>query len=638
MVHNSNGLFTGGSTGLGLSRDQPSEPSFPGQPALGSSGEPAQAPAVSRETPSGAQEKPQKQRLPGIPSFQDNPLGAIGVILSQAAAGMRGVAGPVDRAEANAIEQQGLKLRAASVQFRGIEALTEQLSNTPPDSHAAVIARFEDILPGIREFADDTSKQQIERMKAGLEFLKDNTQLQPWISEVTQRENLTLTEVNDLVETTQETLAKIADEKRKAKLDVSTAVEKQMALSKGKVAEDLKIAAGKANIDAKKQKQIQDLLADGEHDAAVKLAESLAVINVQEAQDMFDALSPLRIEEDVEREKQTREGAVARAGEITGETEKARLAEQPRFSAPFFEEGVLVQKNLATNERKKLDEKSDEFSEAYINNAGNRVQLNLTTKREVPAEPVGRTPEDVAANEAAKFGAADARPLDAFSRDIGDFEASTTVGQAREQGFQIPNDEERKRIQVLESGGNQAISLIGSIRKRVQASPEAITAGGAFASTVNQLRAQAQSLADVLGFEVDFAAELGEHAATFKKFGIERDVLKSLVLDLSYVQAISRGQSGRGLSDKDVERFSRMIGTGRADPDVLTAILESLEGRFDTAFRTTVRSITRKRPRSLLPHVREAEVFARRIRSGEDIPDEDYRALSSRAREHLIGR
>jgi len=134
--------------------------------------------------------------------------------------------------------------------------------------------------------------------------------------------------------------------------------------------------------------------------------------------------------------------------------------------------------------------------------------------------------------------------------------------------------------------------------KALEESPNAVTRVGTLASGVGSIKADIKAAANALGINTDegyteggvkYGFETEHFDKTFTDLGITSDVLKSQILDLAYLAAATRGQEGRGLSDKDVEIFAKIIG-GAGSPEARAATLRSF---LDTA----VQGLTSERQR-----------------------------------------
>jgi hypothetical protein len=129
----------------------------------------------------------------------------------------------------------------------------------------------------------------------------------------------------------------------------------------------------------------------------------------------------------------------------------------------------------------------------------------------------------------------------------------------------------------------KAISAIGNAINFVQENPAANTITAGVAAFTNEVKAEINGALSVLGkgkINDPSVLNLGTYDSTFEELGIKSNVLKSKFLDLAYVVAAARGQKGRALSDKDIDRFIRIIGSGSADYKSVVATLTDLQKRL----------------------------------------------------------
>ena len=236
---------------------------------------PAPAPAPAPAKPKSA-----------IPQFSENPLAAIGIILQEVAAGMRGTEGPVAKANKLALTRQATQMRTQAAVLTGLDAATKTIPRLRPDQIQAYVENFPDI-PGtnlkatVQAFADgelegldktiaglkadptavmfmgdvDLSGKSPQEVKALFDQVlafkttltgKVATQaaLAPGVDDAAQRR--ADLEVKTALEK-QEALAPGADDaaRKKAALAVETALEKQAALEPGLVSLEAKKAAAR---------------------------------------------------------------------------------------------------------------------------------------------------------------------------------------------------------------------------------------------------------------------------------------------------------------------------------------------------------------------------------------------------------
>ena len=129
----------------------------------------------------------------------------------------------------------------------------------------------------------------------------------------------------------------------------------------------------------------------------------------------------------------------------------------------------------------------------------------------------------------------------------------------------------------------KAISAIGNAINFVQENPSANTITASVAAFTNEVKAEINGALSVLGkgkIDDPSVLNLETYNSTFEELGIKSNVLKSKFLDLAYVVAAARGQKGRALSDKDIDRFIRIIGSGSADYKSVVATLTDLQKRL----------------------------------------------------------
>jgi hypothetical protein len=129
----------------------------------------------------------------------------------------------------------------------------------------------------------------------------------------------------------------------------------------------------------------------------------------------------------------------------------------------------------------------------------------------------------------------------------------------------------------------KAISAIGNAINFVQENPSANTITASVAAFTNEVKAEINGALSVLGkgkINDPSVLNLETYNSTFEELGIKSNVLKSKFLDLAYVVAAARGQKGRALSDKDIDRFIRIIGSGSADYKSVIATLTDLQKRL----------------------------------------------------------
>ena len=143
-------------------------------------------------------------------------------------------------------------------------------------------------------------------------------------------------------------------------------------------------------------------------------------------------------------------------------------------------------------------------------------------------------------------------------------------------------DKARSRVIESEISTRQAIGKIDGMQQMLLNNPDVNTWVASAAGLVNELKAQVGAILKPMGkgeiedpevMNIDNPAYTGE----WEQFAIESEVAKREMLDLAYVIAAARGQTGKSLSDKDVSRFLKIIGQDRAAGKTVYNILENLK-------------------------------------------------------------
>ena len=178
MPTHQNGHLPGG---IGLATPVPRElaastpqVASPVAPAPAPAAAPAPAPAAVPAPAASPAAKP----TGGIPSFEDNPLGAIGLILQEVAAGMRGTEGPVAKANKLGIQQQALKLRRDAQVFDAVKIGAGLIEGKAAAEATVVIDGLRKKFPEAAEVLDGMVKAGEEKSKRVMEAVSNDPELQ----------------------------------------------------------------------------------------------------------------------------------------------------------------------------------------------------------------------------------------------------------------------------------------------------------------------------------------------------------------------------------------------------------------------------------------------------------------------------
>ena len=168
-------------------------------------------------------------------------------------------------------------------------------------------------------------------------------------------------------------------------------------------------------------------------------------------------------------------------------------------------------------------------------------------------------------------------------------EGSIQLNITSETGtFESTVNSVKSNLLTSEIGTRQAIASIDNAIEFVLKNPGANTIIGDVAAFTNDVKAEINQVlrvigkgkietTDVLNLNSYNEAIPGTEFGGWESLGIRTNEMKSKLLDLAYIVAAARGQTGRALSDKDVARFIQILGTNRADYKSVVATLNSVK-------------------------------------------------------------
>jgi len=160
-----------------------------------------------------------------------------------------------------------------------------------------------------------------------------------------------------------------------------------------------------------------------------------------------------------------------------------------------------------------------------------------------------------------------------------------TTGDAGSVITKSQSGKQQVDLQEFEIATRQALSTANELKNTVAETPEALGASGELTKTLEGWANQARNFANITGVEV--AASLDPNKYDFEKAGIgsQNAVLKSNAVKLAFAAASASGQTGKSVSDKDVERFLEQIGAGLQSPKQFSRVIDSFTNGLKKDFR-----------------------------------------------------
>ena len=153
--------------------------------------------------------------------------------------------------------------------------------------------------------------------------------------------------------------------------------------------------------------------------------------------------------------------------------------------------------------------------------------------------------------------------------------------------FQSTVNTVKSDLLAREVNKRKANAALNNAIEFIKENPSANTITASVAAFTNEIKAEINGALRVIGkgkIEDPSVLNLETYNSTFEKLGIKSNVLKSKFLDLAYIVAAARGQTGRALSDRDINRFIEILGTGTGDYKTVIATLTDLQQRLSEEY------------------------------------------------------
>tara|TARA_R110002094_G_scaffold157781_2_gene144043 strand:+ start:9575 stop:10891 length:1317 start_codon:yes stop_codon:yes gene_type:complete len=169
---------------------------------------------------------------------------------------------------------------------------------------------------------------------------------------------------------------------------------------------------------------------------------------------------------------------------------------------------------------------------------------------------------------------------------------ASLTGSASDLGITNP---EKIKLDDAEIAAKTFIATAGDALKLLEETPDANTFIAGAANIVNSLEQEAEAIGRALGADSSlFDPSTYEDVFESPGIGIQSSRMKSLITSLAFQAAAASGQTGRGVSDRDVKRFIEEIGAGAADPETFSSTIRDVADRVDRGFRINYSTRARK--------------------------------------------
>lgn len=139
---------------------------------------------------------------------------------------------------------------------------------------------------------------------------------------------------------------------------------------------------------------------------------------------------------------------------------------------------------------------------------------------------------------------------------------------------------EIRQLRDKQSAARSFVETAGDAIDLLQENPDINTFTGQASALINDLQQEAKALARNSGFEIESKVlEDSTYSDSFDRLGIDNRRMRSMITALAFKAAAASGQTGRGVSDRDVRRFIEEVGANASDPRAFAATLQDVASR-----------------------------------------------------------
>ena len=170
---------------------------------------------------------------------------------------------------------------------------------------------------------------------------------------------------------------------------------------------------------------------------------------------------------------------------------------------------------------------------------------------------------------------------------------SPSVQRTQEvQDLQIPGHTPAQSGQILgelrkSAGANMAFAQIANtVIQNTAGKPETVGLTGAVLRGLDVITSQAEAIQNVTGLDTRYEKAVEEY--DFRDMAGESQEVKTRLLDLVFLNLAAKGQTGRAVSDRDLEIFMEATGFGTGSPNLIASGLKSAVDNNEMALRASI--------------------------------------------------
>jgi len=212
---------------------------------------------------------------------------------------------------------------------------------------------------------------------------------------------------------------------------------------------------------------------------------------------------------------------------------------------------------------------------------------------------------------------------------------NATVGDLRRENIFLPDDKATIRELIPANTAYKGLVSSGTTALEVlQTNPDVAAVGG-LAEFWEGIRAQSTVFAREAGIDIGNvnleSAVIQDQVA--KLAGANRE-LQATMISMAYASAIAKGQTGQGLSDKDVANEVKQIGGDARTPEGMQRAVMAFMERTESEYRGRIQNTLNKMPPKSAYSMSSDELvqMIEQVGGFENLPEEDQRVVRARAK------
>lgn len=151
----------------------------------------------------------------------------------------------------------------------------------------------------------------------------------------------------------------------------------------------------------------------------------------------------------------------------------------------------------------------------------------------------------------------------------------------------VLGDVEQRALNDQQVAATNFIGAAGDMITLLSETQDANTLAAGAARVFNDLQQNVGAIARAVGADISLS-EPGTFSSDFDELGIRSSQTQGLITSLAFqAAAADAGQTGRAVSNRDVQRFIQTIGANNQDPRAFAQNLQDVAGRIDRGFRNS---------------------------------------------------